>query len=74
MILNGEAKFPGDLFLQRLDLTVFKLDDLPAVGADHVIVVPLAGGVLEERAPLAELTLVGKAGLLQQFQGPVDGH
>jgi hypothetical protein len=73
MILNGEAKFPGDLFLQRLDLTVFKLDDLPAVGADHMIVVPLAGGVLEERAPLAELTLVGKASLLQQFQGPIDG-
>jgi hypothetical protein len=73
MILNGEAKFPGNLFLQCLDLTVFKLDDLPAVGADHVIVVPLAGGMLEQGTALAELALVGKASLLQQFQGPIDG-
>jgi len=60
------------LFLQRLNLTILKLGDFPTVSANHVIVVALAGGMLEEGASLAKLSLVGQPGLLQEFQRPID--
>jgi hypothetical protein len=44
--LNDEAVSGGDFFLQLFDLTIFKLDDLAAAGADEVIVVTLMGDVV----------------------------
>lgn len=73
MILNGETQSPDDLLLQRLDLAVCELGDLAALGADDVIVVTLTGGVFEQGAPIAELPLMGEPGVLQEFQGPIDG-
>ena len=74
VVLNVEAEPADDLFLQRLDLDTCKLGDLAALGADDVIVMALAGGMLEQGAPIAELSLMSKPGVLQEFQGPIDGH
>jgi hypothetical protein len=38
-----------------------------------VIVVALTGGVFEQGAPIAELSLVREPGVLQEFHGPIDG-
>lgn len=74
VVLNMEAEPADDLFLQRLDLDTCKLGDLAALGADDVVVMALAGGMLEQGAPVAELSLMGKPGVFQEFQGPIDGH
>ncbi len=68
-----ESESANDLFLERLDLNTCKLSDLTALGADNVIVVTLAGGMFEQGASIAELPLVGKPGILQEFQRPIDG-
>lgn len=44
--LDGKAIAGGDLFLQTLDLAVFKLDDLSAAGADEVVVMALMRDVV----------------------------
>lgn len=67
-----ESESADDLFLKRLDLDACKLGDLAALGADDVIVMTLAGGMLEQGAPITELPLMGEPGILQQFQRPID--
>ena len=72
MILESKREPAGDLFLKRLDLAVLELCDLPAVGANYVIVMAFAGRVLEEGTSLTELSLVSEAGFLEEFEGPID--
>jgi hypothetical protein len=67
-----ESESANNLFLKRLDLDTCELGDLAALGADDVIVVALAGGMFEQGASIAELSLVGQPGTLQEFQGPID--
>lgn len=74
VILNMESEPAHDLFLERLDLDAGELGDLAALGADDVIMMALAGGMFEQGASIAELSLVGKPGILQQLQGPVHRH
>jgi hypothetical protein len=72
-MLNVESESANDLFLERLDLDTCELSDLAALGADDVVVVALAGGMFEQGASIAELPLMGKPGILQEFQRPIDG-
>ena len=44
--LDGKAVSGGDFFLQLLDLAIFKLHDLPATGADEVVVVSFVRHVI----------------------------
>lgn len=68
-----ESESANHLFLERLDLDTCELGDLAALGADDVVVVTLAGRMFEQGASIAELPLVGKPGILQEFQRPIDG-
>ncbi len=72
-MLNVESESANDLFLERLDLDACELGDLAALGADDVVVVALAGRMFEQGASIAELPLMGKPGILQEFQRPIDG-
>lgn len=72
-MLNVESEPANDLFLERLDLDTCELGDLAALGADDVVVVALAGRMFEQGASIAELPLMGKPGILQEFQRPIDG-
>ncbi|CBE69985.1 exported protein of unknown function [Candidatus Methylomirabilis oxygeniifera] len=74
VVLNVEPEPANDLFLERLDLNARKLGNLAALGADDVIVVALAGGMFEQGASVSELPLMGKPGILQEFQRPIDGN
>src|SRR3989449_1137136 len=56
-----------------LDVAVLELDDRPAVGADHVVVVALVDHVVVMRLR-AKVPLLSDAGFAQQIQGPVDGR
>jgi hypothetical protein len=73
VVLNVESEPANDLFLERLDLDACELGDLAALGADDVIVMALAGGMFEQGASVAKLSLMGKPGILQEFQCPIDG-
>lgn len=46
MSLDGEAISAGDLFLKSFDIFILELHDLPAGGADEVIVVPLVRHII----------------------------
>ena len=72
MVLNVETEPADDLFLQRFDLDICKFGDFAALGADDVIMVALAGGVFEQGAPIAELSLMGESGILQELQRSID--
>ncbi len=68
-----ESESANDLFLERLDLDACELGDLAALGADDVVVVALAGRMFEQGTSITELPLMGKPGILQEFQRPIDG-
>src|SRR5690606_10816115 len=76
-LVRGDLEAVGarDAVLERLDAVVLELDDLPAGGADEVIVVIAPHRGLVARLAIAEVARVGEAAVVQQLHGPVDrGH
>lgn len=71
MGLDGEAISAGDLFLKSFDVFILEFHDLPAGGADEVIVVSLVGHViiLGLRAEVASL---GQSYFAKEIERPVN--
>jgi hypothetical protein len=69
--LDDEAVAGGHLFLQTLDLAVFELHDLSAVGANEVVVVAFVGDVVVLRLS-AEVSRLRQAGFAKEIECPVD--
>jgi len=67
--LNGKPVAGGHFLLKLLDLAVFEFDDLPATGADQVVVVAFVGDVVVLRLG-AEMPGLGQAGFLRALEGP----
>ena len=60
MSINGEVVVPGHLFLQPLDAAILKLDNLPALCADQVVMVLIFMYDLEAGASFTKLLFLFK--------------
>ncbi len=67
---NRKTVFFRDFFLQLFDLAILEFYDFIAGRADKVIMVSFMGHVVE-LSLIAEMLLLGQAGLAQEFKGPV---
>lgn len=72
MLLNQKAVPGRDLLLQPLDPGVFKLDDLPADGADEVIMVLFFVAALVTGMTVAEVPLRCQPALGEELEGTMD--
>jgi hypothetical protein len=72
MGLDGEAISAGDLFLKSFDVFILEFHDLPAGGADEVIVMSLVGHVIILRLR-AEVTSLGQPYFAKEIERPVNG-
>jgi hypothetical protein len=72
MGLYGEAISAGDFFLKPFDVFILEFHDLPAGGADEVIVMPLVGHVIVLRLR-AEVTSLGQPHFTKEIERPVNG-
>jgi hypothetical protein len=71
--LDGEPVLTGDLLLQALDVTVFKLDDLTATGTDQVIMMSFVCDVVV-LCLRPKVSGLGEPGLAEKVQGTVDSR
>ena len=71
MCLDYESILRRHLLLETLDLTILELHDLPAAGADQMIVVPFMRHVII-LGLRAEVPGLGQAGLAKEIQCAVD--
>ena len=69
--LDGKSVPGGHFFLESLNIAVFKLHDLAAVGADEVIVVAFVRDVVVLGLG-AEVPGLCEAGIAEQIERPVD--
>lgn len=60
------------LFLELLDVDVFKFDDFLALGADQMVMVVDVVGQLVPGVPVAELPLLRQAALAEKVERPID--
>jgi hypothetical protein len=72
MGLYGEAISAGDFFLKPFDVFILEFHDLPAGGADEVIVMPLVGHVIVLRLR-AEVASLGQSYFAKEIERPVNG-
>lgn len=70
--VDGKAMRLCHLFLELLDIHVFKFDDLLALGADQVVVMVDIVGQFIPGVPVAELPLLRQAAFAEEIQGAVD--
>src|SRR5574341_655721 len=68
---DRKAVSGGDFLLQALDVAVFELDDLAAVGADEMVMVTLVRDVIVLRLG-PEVARLREACVTEQIHGPVD--
>lgn len=71
MIDEPEAKFGGDLPLQRLKLGIDEFDDLAGFDVDHMIVMCFRRRFIAGAA-IAEIVAVKDARLFEQSDGAID--
>jgi hypothetical protein len=69
--LDGKSVPGGHFFLESLNVAIFKLHDLAAVGADEMIVVALVRDVVVLGLG-AEVPGLREAGIAEQIERPVD--
>ena len=69
--LDGKSVPGGHLFLEPLNVAVFKLHDLSTVGANKVVVVALVGDIVVLGLS-AEVAGLCEAGIAEQIERPVD--
>ena len=69
--LDGKSVPGSHFFLEPLNVAVFKLYDLSAVGADKVVVVALVGDIVVLGLG-AEVPGLRQAGFAEQIECPVD--
>ena len=74
MCLHGEVKSRGKVVDHLLQRLVLKWDDVPAVGADEVMVVVILAGGLVTSYALADLDAADQAKLLEFVKYPVDAR
>jgi hypothetical protein len=70
---DGKSVLSGHFFLKPFNFLIFKFHDLLAAGADEVIVVALVRHIVVFRLR-AEVPGLGKAGIAEQIERPVDGR
>lgn len=70
--LDRKAVPLGDFLLQPFDVLVFEFHDLPATGADEMVVMPFVGDVVVLRLG-AEVLGPRQAGFAEEIERPVDG-
>lgn len=68
-----EAVLGGDGVLHGFELFGIEFDGLPAIGADHVVVVRVIVVVLVARAPVAEAHFARQPRVGQKFERAIDG-
>ena len=73
MRLDDEAVPGRDLLLQPLDVAVLELHDLPAGGADQMIMMALVRDVIVLRLT-TEMSRLRQAGVTEEIQRPVNGR
>ena len=71
--LDDKSVLGGYFFLKALNVAVFKLYDLSAVGANKVVVVALVGDIVVLGLG-AEVAGLCEAGIAEQIERPVDGR
>ena len=72
MGLDGEAISAGDFLLKLFDVFILEFHDLPAGGADEMIVMSLVGHVIVLRLR-AEVTSLGQPHFTKEIKRPVNG-
>lgn len=70
---DGKSVPGGDFFLEALNVAVFKLHDLSAVGANKVVVVALVRDIVVLGLG-PEVPGLCEAGIAEQIERPVDGR
>ncbi len=70
---NREAVSSGDFLLELFDLTVFEFHDLPAIGADQMVVVALVGNVVI-LGLRAEMPGLCQTRLTKEVERAIDGR
>lgn len=70
--LDRKAVTGSDLFLKPLNVAVFKLHNLSAVGANEMVVVPFVGDVVVLGLG-AEVPGLGQASFAKEVERPVNG-
>jgi hypothetical protein len=71
--LDGKSVPGGHFFLESLNVAIFKLHDLAAVGANEVVVVALVRDVVVLGLG-AEVPGLREAGIAEQIERPIDGR
>ena len=74
MLCDLEVMLCGHRILNGFELGRKELDNLPAFGTDHVIVVLMFIVVFVVRAPVAEAHLARESGFSKQFERAIDGR
>src|SRR5665213_3091375 len=72
MIHRSKSELCAGVVLQSLDARVLELDDLPAFGADHVVVVRPVGRLFVLRVALREPVSRYKTTFMQQAQSLIN--
>lgn len=70
--VDGKTMGLCHLFLELLDIHIFKFDDPLALGADQVVVMIDIVGQFIPGVPIAELPLLRQAAFAEEIKGPVD--
>src|SRR6185369_11835212 len=68
-----ESEFVRHLILQIFDVGRKEFDDLPALGADHMIVMLMIEVMLVISLVVSETNFAGESRLCEKFQSSVDG-
>jgi hypothetical protein len=74
VLRDFEIMFGGHLILNRFEFGGEKLDDLAALGTDHVIVVLVFVIMFVMRAAVAEAHFARESGIGKDFEGAIDGR
>jgi len=69
--LDGEAVAGSDLFLEALNIAVFELHNLSAIGANEVVVVSLVGNIVILGLG-AEMSGLGQPGFAKEIERTVN--
>ena len=73
MARSAKPPSSADVFLESFEFFRIKLNDLPALDAQHMIMVFMPEGLLINRAVLAFPHPIDESAITQKAQRPVDG-